>query len=127
MITTAQKKLISKAFNSFRRLDNITHTPYREELFRLEKNYEKRHRKFCSGRSYGLSVSDAAKYWTVCHLLDAYDKPDTYDVSDYLDVKTSIFTAQAIALNYPDMLELAFLEFDRSEFEALDYCKLMEV
>jgi len=60
-------------------------------------------------------------------LLDAYDKPDTYDVSDYLDVKKSIFVAQAIALNYPDVLELAFLEFDRSEFEALDYCKLMEV
>jgi hypothetical protein len=127
MITTAQKKLISKAFNSFRSLDNITHTPYREELFRLEKDYEKRHRKTFFDRSYGLSVSDAAKYFTVCHLLEAYDKPDRYDVSDYLDVKKSIFAAQSIALNYPDILELAFLEFDRSEFEALDYCKLMEV
>jgi hypothetical protein len=126
MITKAQKKLIADAYNSFRGLDNITHTAYRDEIFNLEKKYEKQHRNYCSGRVFGLSVSDAAKYWTVRHLIDAFRDPETYTTKDYLHVKKSVFNAQAVVLNYGDKMASMVEGFNVEAFDALDYSDLAE-
>jgi|TARA_B100001094_G_scaffold7224_2_gene6480 hypothetical protein len=125
MITKAQKKNILDAYNAFRNLDNLTHKPYRQEIFDLEKNYEKMHRKFCGGRQ-GLSVTVAAKYWTVRHLLDAFRNPGAYTVKDCLHVKKSIIYAQSVALNYRKPFFKALDEFCVSMFDDLDYCEMTE-
>jgi len=126
MITKAQKKNISDAYNAFRCLDNLTHTAYRQEIFDLEKNYEKGHRKFCDGRKYGLSVTDAAKYWTVRHLLDAFRNEEAYTIKDYLHVKKSIIYSQSVTLNYRKHFFKALEEFCITSFDALDYCEMAE-
>jgi hypothetical protein len=126
MITKAQKKNISDAYNAFRCLDNLTHKAYRQEIFDLEKNYEKNHRKFSNGRQYGLSVADAAKYWTVRHLLDAFRDPEAYTVKDCLHVKKSVIYAQSVALNYRKPFFKALDEFCVPMFDDLDYCEMTE-
>jgi hypothetical protein len=126
MITKAQKKIINDAYDAFRCLDNITHTAYRQEIFELEKNYEKSHREFSRGRGFGLSVADASKYYTVRHLLDAFRDSEAYTVKDYLHVKKSIIYSQAVALNYRKHFFKAIEQFCITTFDGLDYCEMAE-
>jgi len=124
-ITAQQKKTIEDAYIRLGALNNITWTGYRDQLVNIEKELERGHRRFCHGRSYGLTVAQAAKYFAAKHIIDAMNGQQ-YDIKSYLHVKKSCFLAQSLVANYGDTIKEAMDGFDYDSFAALDYCELVE-
>jgi len=127
MITSKQKKLILSGFDRLHPLtaENIDG---RRRIYDLERNYEKMHRNFCSGREYPASapMSLTAKYLAVrCILAPLFDDPDRYSVEDILDIKESIIWGQALANKYRDQLLKSFKGFDLEAFNKLDYVEMV--
>jgi len=64
-------KMINDAYSSLRILNNIDWKAYRDEIYKLERQYEKNHRQYCDGRQYDFSVDIASKLFVVQHIASA--------------------------------------------------------
>jgi hypothetical protein len=95
----------------------------RDNLERLEKEAEKKHR---SGRPSvdGFSVSQAAKYFTVKHLFDG--KSSTYTIESMIDIRHEALLGQAYATRYRAELAQWFELVEQSNFKDVDYAELMK-
>ena len=125
MANANQRKTIEDAYMRLGVLNNIDWTAYRDQLMNLEKEYERKHRNFCHGRKYGLTVAQAAKYFTAKHIIDALNGQE-YTVADYLKIKKSVFMAQSLVANYRDKIEATLQGFDYASFAELDYSTMVE-
>jgi len=129
MINAKEKKLIEDGFNRLYLLDHQTWTPYRENIFNINRKIERKHRdSFGGGRYYppATSISLVAKYWSVKHILDAlYQTHKPYQVKDFLFINESAFLGQALAEEYREELLESFLDFDFDKFQRFDYCEMV--
>lgn len=124
-ITTKQRKIIADGYGRLYGLNFVRWEHYRESLFKIERDYEKRHRRSQYGRAHGMTINDAAKYYTVKHILDALEKPDLFTVADTLHVKASAIMAQALVAEYKDRIVEMMAGFDTEAFAALDYAEMV--
>ena len=129
MINAKEKKLIEDGFNRLYLLDHQTWTPYRENIFNINRKIERKHRdSFGGGRYYPptTSISLVAKYYSVKHILDAlYQSNKPYQVKDFLFINESAFLGQALAEEYREELLESFLDFDFDKFQRFDYCEMV--
>lgn len=129
MINAKEKKLIEDGFNRLYLLDHQTWTPYRENIFNINRKIERKHRdSFGCGRYYPptTSISLVAKYYSVKHILDAlYKTHKPYQVKDFLFINESAFLGQALAEEYREELLESFLDFDFDKFQRFDYCEMV--
>lgn len=129
MINAKEKKLIEDGFNRLYLLDHQTWTPYRENIFNINRKIERKHRdSFGGGRYYppATSISLVAKYYSVKHILDAlYQTHKPYQVKDFLFINESAFLGQALAEEYREELLESFLDFDFDKFQRFDYCEMV--
>jgi hypothetical protein len=65
------KKIIDEAYGSLRCLNNITWTSYREDLFEMNKQDEKRHRFNRPSSDFEASINDCAKMFTVQNIAES--------------------------------------------------------
>ena len=124
-ITTKQRKLIADGYGRLYGLNFVRWEHYRENLFKIERDYEKQHRSGQYGRAHGMTINDAAKYFAVKHILDALEKPDRYTVADTLHIKASAIMAQALVAEYKDRISEMMDGFDIEAFSALDYAEMV--
>src|ERR1700733_3092110 len=124
MTHNEQVKLIRTAFDDLSRLDlqngfyNVV-----DRLFDMNNDAERRHR---IGRiDCALSVKDAAKFFTVSHLLDGWNNPTKWDVNDILNIRTEFIYAQAYASrHYTTLADWARKHTE--SFKEVDYAKLIQ-
>jgi hypothetical protein len=120
-------KRINKAFSKLYVLSNITRTPYRDELFKMNKKDEKQHRvgDWYKFHKNSASISDCAKMFTVKHIAESLLNPNKWNVEDLLKVKKSCVYSQSIVKNYGDKIQKAWIDEDIFYLRDLDYISLV--
>lgn len=118
-------KLIKDAYSSLRVLNNIDWKSYRDDIYNLEKQYEKNHRNYCSDKNFNISIDMSAKLFVVQHIASAL-KGTRHDIKSYIYLKQSIFLAESLVLNYEDKIKEALKDFDLDQLCNLDYSFLIE-
>ena len=118
-------KTIQDAYSSLRVLNNIDWKSYREDIYNLEKQYEKNHRNYCNGRKFNITVDMSAKLFVVQHIASAL-KGTRHEVKSYIHLKQSIFLAESLVINYEDKIKEALKDFDLNQLCNLDYAILIE-
>ena len=122
-------KRINKAYSSLFILSNITWTPYRDDLFNMNRKEEKQHRT-CMDRweehhKNSASVNDCARLFTVKHIAESLLTPNKYKVKDLLNIKKSCVFAQSLVDNYKDRIVKAWSNEDFTYLANLDYIALV--
>lgn len=98
----------------------------REYLFDMNQSAERRHRRGAPyGIKHGLSVKDAAKLFTVSHLLDGWKEPDKWSVDHIIQIRTECLYAQAYAKKHHAELADWSAKYAES-FACVDYAELMK-
>ena len=122
-------KRINKAYSNLFILSNITWTPYRDDLFKMNRKEEKQHRSSMGGweehHKNSASISDCAKLFTVKHIAESLLSPNKYKVKDLLNIKKSCIYAQSLVDNYKDRIVKAWSEEDFTYLAKLDYVSLV--
>ncbi len=123
-----QLKLIDRAYYLLDCLNNIQHTHYRDELFDMNKNEEKRHdRMRPDGIGRGLTVSESAKMFTVKRIAEyMLDEKRIPAVESYIWTLQSCFYSASIVLKYRKEIERAWKDIDILELARLDYSELVK-
>ena len=122
-------KRINKAYSSLFILSNITWTPYRDDLFNMNRKEEKQHRT-CMDRweehhKNSASINDCARLFTVKHIAESLLTPNKYKVKDLLNIKKSCIFAQSLVDNYKDRIVKAWSNEDFTYLANLDYIALV--
>lgn len=120
---SAANKIISDCFYAIP--DNIFHgfTSMRDKLYNMELAAEKQHRAGYDAVK-GFSAAQAAKYFTVKHLIDL--RHQSYSVESILDIRNECLYAQAYASRYAEELKPFFEYVKASQFGEIDYAELMK-
>jgi hypothetical protein len=126
MITNKEKKLIKTMFE---KLDyscqNRGWTNPIQTIYKMELAGEKQHRGFApAGCGCGnCTISDAAKYFTIKHILDG--KESNLPASDIFHIRLECYYGEAIAKEYEKEVNSALTQEEITEFQKLDYVKLV--
>ena len=120
------KKIIDKAYSQLHILSNITWTPYRDELFELNKKDEKQHRFNRPSSDFEASISDCAKMFTVKHISESLLNVERWKVKDLLSIKKSCLYSQSLVENYRDRILEAWKDQDLKYLANLDYISLID-
>ena len=107
-------KRINKAFSKLYVLSNITWTPYRDDLFKMNRKDEKQHRvgDWSEYHKDAASISDCAKMFTVKHIAQNLLTIEKWKIKDLLNIRKSCLYAQSIVENYGDKIRKAWLDED---------------
>lgn len=120
-------KLIKEAYAKLEFLNNYTWTPYRDNLFDINKADEKQHDRLRPDSCpRGISISDSAKLFTVCWIAEYLEGKKAPDAKDFLFVRKSAYYAYALFANYEADIRKAWKGLDISAIANLDYAKLQE-
>lgn len=89
---------------------------------------ERGHRRFMGGRKCGLTVSQAAKLFTIQYIAKGLEHPDRWSIDDVIRVRLECLKAQAYAKKYRFEFEAAFAAagVTVADILALDYVDLMQ-
>tara|TARA_A100001201_G_scaffold44594_3_gene45582 strand:- start:1814 stop:2239 length:426 start_codon:yes stop_codon:yes gene_type:complete len=120
------KKIIDKAYNDLYVLSNITWTPYREEIFKLNREDEKRHRFNRSSSDFEASINDCAKLFTVKNIAESLLNRDKYKIKDLINIRKSCLYAQSVVENYKEKILKAWKDQDLNYLANLDYISLID-
>ena len=120
------KKIIDEAFSQLHVLSNITWTPYRDEIFNMNKKDEKRHRYNRPASDFEASINDCAKMFTVKHIAESLLNVEKYKVKDLLRIKKSCLYSQSVVENYRDKILDAWKDQDLKQLASLDYRALID-
>jgi len=121
----SQIKLIREAYSAIPDMQD-GFKDVREYLFDLNEKAERQHRKGAPyGIKHGLSVKDAAKLFTVSHLLDGFREPDKWAVDAIISIRSEVLYAQAYAKRFHKELAEWASKY-ASPFEQVDYAELMK-
>jgi len=120
-------KRINKAYSSLFILSNITWTPYRDELFKMNRKDEKQHRSgdWAEHHKNSASINDCARLFTVKHIAESLLTPNKYKVKDLLNIKKSCISAQSLVDNYKERIVKALSDEDFTHLANLDYVALV--
>ena len=119
------KKIVDNAFNDLYVLSNITWTPYREELFDMNKKDEKRHRYNRSSSDFEASINDVARMFTVKNIAESLINAEKYTVKDLIRIRKSCLYSQSVVENYRDQILEAWKDQDIKYLDNLDYISLI--
>ena len=120
------KKVIDKAFSQLHVLSNITWTPYRDEIFDMNKKDEKRHRYNRPSSDFEASVNDCAKLFTVKNIAESLLNRDKHTVKDLINIRKSCLYSQSVVENYKDKILDAWKDQDLKYLADLDYITLID-
>lgn len=120
------KKIIDKAYNDLYVLSNITWTPYREEIFKLNREDEKRHRFNRPSSDFEASINDCAKLFTVKNIAESLLNKDKYKIKDLINIRKSCLYAQSVVENYKKKILKAWKNQDLNYLANLDYISLID-
>ena len=120
-------KRINKAYSKLYILSNITWTPYREDLFKMNRKDEKQHRvgDWANYHKNSASINDCARLFTVKHIAESLLNPNKWEVEDLLKVKKSCVYSQSFVKNYGDRIQKAWIDEDIFYLRDLDYISLV--
>jgi len=120
-----QVKIIREAYRELQAIGlqdgfrNVEQVLYTKNLIA-----ERQHRKGApEGITHGLGVIDAAKLFTVSHLLDGFANPDKWSVDDILNIRTEVLYAQAYAKRFRKELTEWASKYTKV-FKQIDYAEL---
>ncbi len=127
MTHNEQIKAIRQAYSELAALD------LQDGFFEVEKRLlemntvaERRHRRGApNGIKHGLTVKDAAKLFTVQHLLDGWNDTHRFSVEDILNIRTEVLYAQAYASRHYATLA-DWVKTWADTFKSVDYAKLQQ-
>ena len=125
MKKSEQVRVIRSAFDELGRL-GLQDGWYdvQDRLYDMNLEAEKRHRRGQHLPS-PLTIKDAARLFTVKHLLDGHAEPDKWTTDAILHIRTEVLYAQAYAKKHHK--ELAEWAAKWTEpFEQVDYAELMK-
>jgi hypothetical protein len=120
------KKIIDEAYGSLRCLNNITWTSYREDLFEMNKQDEKRHRFNRPSSDFEASINDCAKMFTVQNIAESLLKENQFNIKDLINIRKSCLYAQSVVENYKDKILEAWKDQDIKYLADLDYISLID-
>ena len=120
------KKIIDEAYGSLRCLNNITWTSYREDLFEMNKQDEKRHRFNRPSSDFEASINDCAKMFTVQNIAESLLKENQFNIKDLINLRKSCLYAQSVVENYKDKILEAWKDQDIKYLADLDYISLID-
>ena len=125
-----QKKIvkrINQAYSKLYILSDITWTPYREELFKMNRQDEKRHRfgDWSEFHKDTATISDCARLFTVKHIAESLLNPNKWNTKHLLNIKKSCLYAQSVVENYKDRILKAWQDEDIKYLANLDYIALV--
>ena len=121
-------KRIDQAYSRLYILSNMTWTPYRDELFKMNRQDEKRHR-FGDWSEYhngSASINDCARLFTVKHIAESLLNPNKWNTKHLLNIKKSCLYAQSVVENYKDRILKAWQDEDIKYLSELDYLALVD-
>ena len=119
------KKRIDQAYSKLHVLSNITWTPYRDEIFDMNKKDEKRHRYNRPSSNFEASINDCARMFTVKHIAESLLNVEKWKVKDLLTIKKSCLYSQSVVENYKDKIVEAWKDEDLKYLSNLDYIALI--
>jgi len=123
---TQQIKTIREAFSSIPDLQD-GFKDVREYLFDKNEQAERQHRKGAPfGLKHGLTVENAAKLFTVSHLLEGFKEPNKWTVDAITSIRPEVLYAQAYAKRFHKELTEWAAKY-ASPFEQVEYAELMKV
>ena len=120
------KKVIDKAYSELHVLSNITWTPYRDEIFDMNKKDEKRHRYNKPSSDFEASVNDCAKMFTVKNIAESLLNRNKHTVKDLINIRKSCLYSQSVVENYRDKILDAWKDQDLKYLANLDYIALID-
>jgi len=119
------KNTIETAFNKLYKLDHLSWTNHREEMYKEELKGERQHRQ---GKPEGITekpkapASLAAKYFVVKWVLEAL-QDNSVKPSDILHCRKSSLVAKGLVELYRAEIEECLEGFDLAKFAEIDYCE----
>ena len=119
------KKVIDQAYSKLHILSNITWTPYRDEIFDMNKKDEKRHRYNRPSSDFEASVNDCAKMFTVKNIAESLLNIEKWKVKDLINIRKSALYSQSVVENYKDKIVEAWKDEDLKYLADLDYIALI--
>ena len=119
-------KRVNRAFCKLHILSNITWTPYRDEIFDMNKKDEKRHRYNKPSSDFEASVNDCAKLFTVKNIAESLLNVEKYKVKDLINIRKSCLYSQSVVENYRDKILDAWKDQDLKYLANLDYIALID-
>ena len=120
------KKIIDRAYSDLYILSNITWTPHREEIFKLNREDEKRHRYNRCSSEFEASINDCAKLFTVKNIAESLLNREKYKIKDLINIRKSCLYAQSVVENYKDKILKAWKDQDLNYLANLDYISLID-
>ncbi len=120
------KKVIDKAYSELHVLSNITWTPYRDEIFNMNKKNEKRHRYNKPASDFEASINDCAKMFTVKNIAESLLNRHKYTIKDLINIRKSCLYSQSVVENYRDKILDAWKDQDLKQLANLDYIALID-
>ena len=122
-------KRINKAYSKLYILSNITWTPYRDELFKMNRKDEKQHRT-CMDRweehhKNSAPINDCARLFTVKHIAESLLDPNRWKTKHLIQIKKSVVYAQSVVENYKDRILKAWQDENIKYLADLDYIALV--
>ena len=126
-----QKKIvkrINQAYSKLYILSDITWTPYREELFKMNRQDEKRHRfgDWSEFHKDTATISDCARLFTVKHIAESLLNPNKWNTKHLLNIKKSCLYAQSVVENYKEKILIAWKDENIKYLADLDYIALVD-
>ncbi len=119
------KKRIDQAYSKLHVLSNITWTPYRDEIFDMNKKDEKRHRFNRPSSDFEASINDCAKMFTVKNIAESLLNIEKWKVKDLINIRKSALYSQSVVENYKDKIVEAWKDEDLKYLANLDYIALI--
>ncbi len=121
-------KRINQAYSKLYILSNITWTPHRDELFKMNRQDEKRHRfgDWSEHHQGSASINDCARMFTVKHIAESLINPNKWQVKDLLNIKKSCIYSQSLVNNYGDRIKKAWIDENIKYLADLDYIALVD-
>ena len=120
--------LINEIYNALEFLNvNTTDKPYRDMVYKLAAEGERRHRKgYFARRKYALSVDAAAKYFAVKWIMRIGAGTRDVTVASLLELRPDAQLGAMVAAQYWSEILDATTALDIDSFRSLDYTRLCE-
>jgi len=127
-----QKKIIKRvnqAYSKLYVLNNIKWISFRDKLFNMNKQDEKKHRNsfdnWASNHKDACNISDCARLFVVHNIAESLLNKSEYTIKDLLGIRLSCLYSQSIVENYREIIETAWKDEDINYLSNLDYISLV--
>ena len=122
-------KKVNQAYSKLYVLNNIKWTSFRDKLFDMNKQDEKKHRTsfndWASNHKDACNISDCARLFVVHNIAESLLNKYKYTIKDLLVIRKSCLYSQSLVENYRKEIEKAWIDEDIKALANLDYISLI--